>query len=101
MRRAAEALFIRDILQPVEPTKVALFAQFAVERGDRLPVDAPVLMSKLEMRRPQQRDHRCPREARLDELEDEIERRGKWLRRERQRVRGLIRQACAPEDFAS
>ncbi len=98
---SGRSAFIRDILQPLEPTKVALFAQFAVERGDRLPVDTLVPVSKLEMRRPQQCNHRRPREARLDELEDEIERRGERLRGKRQRVRGLIRQTCAPEDFAS
>ena len=42
------AFIAESILQPLEPTKVALFAQRAVERGDRLPVDTlvPVLETR-------------------------------------------------------
>ena len=83
------------VRQPLEPAEIPLFAQLAIERGDRLPVDRADPVPKHEMRRPQQRDHRRPREARLDELEDEIERGGERLGGERQRVERLIRQTCA------
>src|SRR5436190_5371146 len=97
MRRTFRCRSIREVPQPVHTAEIFPRDEMSIERSGMLYRDWIALRTERQVRTAQQLDEGTAREVSGDRREHEVDRRGKRLRGQRQRIERLVRHAPVGE----